>query len=104
VSLIKRAGLPLYTTNPADFTGLDTLIRIIAVTRPLVPHERAVGSLTLEQVKSMRGPPPDCPASTGASLPDAPLNWQPGRTKCWSDNLCHYRLHDGESMHSQIHP
>jgi predicted nucleic acid-binding protein len=22
-------GLPLYTTNPADFTGLDTLIRII---------------------------------------------------------------------------
>jgi predicted nucleic acid-binding protein len=33
-------GLPLYTTNPADFTGLDTLIRIIAVTRPLVPHER----------------------------------------------------------------
>jgi hypothetical protein len=22
-------GLPLYTTNPAGFTGLDTLIRII---------------------------------------------------------------------------
>jgi predicted nucleic acid-binding protein len=22
-------GLPLYTPNPADFTGLDTLIRII---------------------------------------------------------------------------
>ena len=33
-------GLTLYTTNPADFTGLDTLIRIIPVTRPPVPHER----------------------------------------------------------------
>jgi len=30
-------GLPLYTTNPADFTGLDALIRIIAVTSPPVP-------------------------------------------------------------------
>ena len=35
-------GLPLYTTNPADFAGLDTLIRIIPVTRPLVPHEGPV--------------------------------------------------------------
>ena len=33
-------GLPLYTTNPADFGGLDTLIRIIAVTMPPVPHEQ----------------------------------------------------------------
>jgi predicted nucleic acid-binding protein len=33
-------GLPLYTTNPADFTGLDALIPIIAVTRPPVPHEQ----------------------------------------------------------------
>jgi hypothetical protein len=33
-------GLPLYTTIPADFTGLDALIRIIAVTRPPVPHEQ----------------------------------------------------------------
>ncbi len=33
-------GLPLYTTNPADFTGLDALVRIIAVTRPPVPHEQ----------------------------------------------------------------
>ena len=31
-------GLPLYTTNLADFTGLDALIRIIPVTRPPVPH------------------------------------------------------------------
>jgi predicted nucleic acid-binding protein len=35
-------GLPLYTTNPTDFTGLDTLIRIVPVTRPPVPHERPV--------------------------------------------------------------
>jgi predicted nucleic acid-binding protein len=34
-------GLPLYTTNPADFTGLDALIRIVPVTRPSVPHEPA---------------------------------------------------------------
>jgi predicted nucleic acid-binding protein len=34
-------GLPLYTTNPTDFTGLDSLIRIVPVTRPPpVPHER----------------------------------------------------------------
>jgi predicted nucleic acid-binding protein len=32
-------GLPLYTTNPADFTGLDALISIVSVTRPSVPHE-----------------------------------------------------------------
>jgi predicted nucleic acid-binding protein len=32
--------LPLFTTNPGDFTGLEDLIRIIAVTRPDVPHER----------------------------------------------------------------
>jgi predicted nucleic acid-binding protein len=35
-------GLPLYTTDPTDFTGLDTLIRIIPVTGPPVPHERPV--------------------------------------------------------------
>ena len=35
-------GLPLYTTNPADFTGLDGLARIIQVTRPPVPHERPI--------------------------------------------------------------
>ncbi|MGO9083448.1 MAG: type II toxin-antitoxin system VapC family toxin [Streptosporangiaceae bacterium] len=33
-------GLPLFTTNPDDYTGLDTLIRIIPVTRPAVPHEQ----------------------------------------------------------------
>ena len=34
-------GLPLYTTNLADFTGLNALIRIVPVTRPPVPREPA---------------------------------------------------------------
>jgi predicted nucleic acid-binding protein len=34
-------GLPLFTTNPDDFAGLDTLTRIIPVTQPSVPHERS---------------------------------------------------------------
>ena len=33
-------GLPLYTTNPADFSGLENLITIVPVTRPVMPHER----------------------------------------------------------------
>jgi hypothetical protein len=33
-------GLPLYTTNPGDFAGMDALIRTIPVDRPPVPHER----------------------------------------------------------------
>ena len=33
-------GLPLYTTNPGDFAGMDALIRTIPVNRPPVPHER----------------------------------------------------------------
>lgn len=36
-------GLPLFTTNPADYTGLESLIPIIAVIRPSVPHERRSG-------------------------------------------------------------
>jgi len=32
--------LPLFTTNPDNFTGLGGLMHIIAVTRPTVPHER----------------------------------------------------------------
>jgi predicted nucleic acid-binding protein len=36
-------GLPLFTTNPEDFAGLDNLIRIVPVTRPTVPHERRPG-------------------------------------------------------------
>lgn len=33
-------GLPLYTTNPGDFTGLEALIPVVPVTRPPVPHEQ----------------------------------------------------------------
>lgn len=34
-------GLPLFTTNPGDFTGLDTLLPVIPVTRPAaVPQEQ----------------------------------------------------------------
>jgi predicted nucleic acid-binding protein len=32
--------LPLFTTNPADFTGLDDLMTIVSVTRPPVTQER----------------------------------------------------------------
>jgi predicted nucleic acid-binding protein len=32
--------LPLFTTNPGDYTGLDTLMRVIPVIRPPLPHEK----------------------------------------------------------------
>lgn len=32
-------GLPLFTTNPDDYAGLERLVRIIPVTRPAVPHD-----------------------------------------------------------------
>ena len=32
--------LPLYTTNPGDYSGLEKLVRVVPVTRPHVPHER----------------------------------------------------------------
>jgi predicted nucleic acid-binding protein len=34
------AGLPLFTTNPDDFAGLNGLVTVIPVTRPEVPQER----------------------------------------------------------------
>jgi predicted nucleic acid-binding protein len=39
-SIAIAEGLPLYTTNPADFAGLDSLLSIMPVTRPPIPHER----------------------------------------------------------------
>jgi predicted nucleic acid-binding protein len=33
-------GLPLFTTNPGDYTGLEKLLRVEPVTRPPLPHER----------------------------------------------------------------
>ena len=32
--------LPLFTTNPDDFAGLEPVLSIVPVTRPAVPHER----------------------------------------------------------------
>jgi predicted nucleic acid-binding protein len=34
------AGLPLFTTNPDDFKGLEELLFLVPVTRPTVPHEQ----------------------------------------------------------------
>jgi predicted nucleic acid-binding protein len=35
--------LPVYTTNPDDFAGLEHLVTVIQVTRPEVPNERQPG-------------------------------------------------------------
>ncbi|MBM9510457.1 type II toxin-antitoxin system VapC family toxin [Actinacidiphila acididurans] len=32
--------LPLYTTSPDDYRGLDSLLTVVPVTRPLVLHDR----------------------------------------------------------------
>jgi predicted nucleic acid-binding protein len=32
-------GLPLFTTNPDDFKGLETLLTVVSVTRPAIPHD-----------------------------------------------------------------
>jgi len=32
--------LPLYTTNPGDYAGLEKLIRVVPVTRPPLPQEK----------------------------------------------------------------
>ena len=33
-SIANVNGIPLYTTNPDDFTGLDDLVTVVAVVRP----------------------------------------------------------------------
>ena len=33
-------NLPLFTTNPDDFKGLDDLLTVVAVTRPRALHDR----------------------------------------------------------------
>ncbi|SEK36254.1 type II toxin-antitoxin system VapC family toxin [Streptacidiphilus jiangxiensis] len=33
-------SLPLFTTNPDDFKGLDNLLTVVPVTRPTLPHDR----------------------------------------------------------------
>ena len=42
-STAVAAGLPLYTTNPDDFAGLDDLLVVVPVARPQVHRERTGG-------------------------------------------------------------
>ncbi|MEU6550413.1 type II toxin-antitoxin system VapC family toxin [Streptomyces sp. NPDC046915] len=39
-SIAVAEGLPLFTTNPDDFQGLDDLLTVVPVTRPKVLHDR----------------------------------------------------------------
>ena len=39
-SIAIAEELPLFTTNPDDFKGLDNLLTVVPVTRPLVLHDR----------------------------------------------------------------
>jgi predicted nucleic acid-binding protein len=39
-SIAIAEDLPLFTTNPGDFSGLDQLLNVVPVTRPNVPHQR----------------------------------------------------------------
>ena len=39
-SIAIAERLPLFTTNPGDFAGLEALVSIVPVTRPVIPHER----------------------------------------------------------------
>ncbi|MEU5595669.1 type II toxin-antitoxin system VapC family toxin [Streptomyces sp. NPDC020298] len=39
-SIAVAEGLPLFTTNPDDFQGLDDLLAVVPVTRPKVLHDR----------------------------------------------------------------
>jgi hypothetical protein len=38
-SIAIAEGLPLFTTNPKDFSGLERLLTIVPVDRPAIPHE-----------------------------------------------------------------
>ena len=39
-SIALAEDLPLFTTNPDDFKGLDDLVTVVPVTRPPTPHDR----------------------------------------------------------------
>lgn len=38
-SIAVAEGLPLFTTNPDDFTGLDHLLTVVPVVRPNIPAD-----------------------------------------------------------------
>lgn len=40
IAIAIAEDLPLFTTNPDDFAGLDHLLTLVPVTRPDVPPER----------------------------------------------------------------
>jgi predicted nucleic acid-binding protein len=40
--------LPLFTTSPGDYSGLEKLIRVVPVTRPPLPHEKQSHRNTLQ--------------------------------------------------------
>ncbi|MGW2326506.1 PIN domain-containing protein [Streptomyces sp. NPDC001700] len=39
-AIAAAEGLPLFTTNPDDFKGLDDLLTVVPVTRPKALHDR----------------------------------------------------------------
>lgn len=39
-SVAIAEGLPLFTTNPKDFSGLESLLTMVTVSRPPLPPER----------------------------------------------------------------
>jgi predicted nucleic acid-binding protein len=39
-SVAIAENLPLYTTNPADYAGLEHLLTLVPVTRPPLPHDQ----------------------------------------------------------------
>ncbi|MEU5988215.1 PIN domain-containing protein [Spirillospora sp. NPDC047418] len=43
-SVAVAEGLPLYTTNPQDFVGLEDLLTVVPVTRPDAGPDAGVGA------------------------------------------------------------
>jgi predicted nucleic acid-binding protein len=42
-SIAIAEGLPLFTTNPKDFVGIEALLTIVPVNRPTLEHEGSQG-------------------------------------------------------------
>src|ERR1019366_1317177 len=65
--------LPLFTTNPGDYAGLEKLIRIVPVTRPPSPPEKKPGPAGSDSQIDV----PNCSRSSRHGRASAP---SPGRT------------------------